>query len=166
MKLKYFTIIFVLCCCVHFSCYGGSYYYWDDSNKLEKSERKGTEPTKEEVITLLMENIDTPIDKIDYPNSCKNFRNKHTDKQIQTFSEFLAILLIEQTSPKEKNGIKVEWEGPLRDTKNDIIIWHITVTFYNYDINDESPWFCGIDFFMTDSERKIIIETLRCHNIC
>ena len=80
MRYFFLILVFTFSALIGFGCSTPKigikkYRYWDDPAKLKSTNKKGVPPTKEESLHLLLANIYTRIDEIDYPSTCTGSRN-------------------------------------------------------------------------------------------
>jgi hypothetical protein len=144
-----------------------SYNYWSkDTDRLTVTSEKGNPPTKEEIIALLMDNLNVITNTVDDSETCSNFQNVNTGKQIRTFSEFISIQLLNLTDPVSHNWIETGCEGPFFDTVDKKLVWRVSIIFHSVDKKKDIFWACGVDFFMQDKDRKPLLKTFRCIDTC
>ena len=133
--MKFFIIFLAITCifnCALVKKQKEKFLYWDESSTLSKSKKTGTKPTERELCNLLLANIETSIDEIDYPETC-DMVNTHTFKKIKKFSEFLGNLLYVQTETPYLNGIEIKIDGPFDSNDKNKLIWHVIFNFTKSD---------------------------------
>ncbi len=119
------------------------YNYWEwNSELLHFTSRAATEPTKFEIIKTMLE-------------------------QGTEVSDDLASTIKYCAETGQHNvKIDVDFEKPLYDEVNKIIVWHVWIVFEIKTTELGANYICGIDFFIRDDTREAIIETFRRHGIC
>lgn len=119
------------------------YNYWDwDEGLLVTTNKVSTQPEKFEILNNLLNNA--PL-----------------------VSGDLATTIANCAESKQANvKIDINSDKPLYDTVNNIIVWHVWLTFQCNEPDKEVFYSCGIDFFMRDDTRKALVETFRLYGPC
>jgi hypothetical protein len=113
-----------------------------------------------------MDNLDTITSTLDDSETCSNFQNVNTGKQIRTFSEFIGIQLLILTDSISHNWIETDYENPFFDNVDKKLVWRVSITFHSVNKKKEIFWGCGVDFFIQDKDRKPLLKTFRCVGTC
>lgn len=127
------------------------------TNPSKLAEKHG-KPTIQDVLVLIMQNCNVPLDTAD-TGCAKAGRSPEEGAKIKTLGEYLSIYWQDHTDTSGHNYINVQIE----EGKNaDIQEKHWKITFELRGKVEEDPWNWGVRFYLLDKNRNVWKNYFQC----